>query len=145
MVTLWNVPPGGSADHSRVDLTTAEAPPDRCCKAARDNGAGALLVERDFVIESMRDDIVRAARAARLPAASEQRAFAEGGGLLSYGTSFTDLYRRAAASVDKILRCAKPGDLPTEKPTKFQAGHQQDRQNSWAKSADATAARCRVH
>jgi ABC-type uncharacterized transport system substrate-binding protein len=103
----------------RVDLTTAEhlGP---LLQAARDNGAGALLVDRDFVIESMRDDIVRAARAARLPAASEQRAFAEAGGLLSYGTSFTDLYRRAAASVDKILRGAKPGDLPIEQPTKFE-------------------------
>jgi putative tryptophan/tyrosine transport system substrate-binding protein len=103
----------------RVDVTTAE-PVGPLLQAARDNGAGALLVERDFVIESMRDEIVRAARAARLPAASEQRAFAEVGGLLSYGTSFTDLYRRAAASVDKILRGAKPGDLPIEQPTKFE-------------------------
>ena len=103
----------------RVDLTTAERL-GPLLQAARDNGAGALLVERDFIIESMRDDIVQAARAARLPAASEQRAFAEAGGLLSYGTNFTDLYRRAATYVDKILKGSKPGDLPIEQPTKFE-------------------------
>ena len=102
-----------------VDLTTAERVGPQL-QAARDAGAGALLVVRDFVVESMRDDVVRAARAARLPTASEQRAFVEAGGLLSYGTSFTDLYRRAAAPVDKILRGAKAGDLPIEQPTKFE-------------------------
>jgi len=102
-----------------LDLTTAERV-GPLLQAARDSGAGALLVTNDFVVESMRDDIVRAARAARLPAAFEQRAFVEAGGLLSYGTSFTDLYRRAAAPVDKILRGAKAGDLPIEQPTKFE-------------------------
>ena len=102
-----------------VNLTTAERIGPQL-QAARDAGAGALLVVRDFVVESMRDDIVRAARAARLPAASEQRAFVEAGGLLSYGTSFTDLYRRAAAHVDKILKGSKPGDIPIEQPTKFE-------------------------
>jgi putative ABC transport system substrate-binding protein len=102
-----------------VDLTTAERV-GPLLQATRDSGAGALLVTRDFVFESMRDEIVRAARAARLPAASEQRAFVEAGGLLSYGMSFTDLYRRAATPVDKILRGAKAGDLPIEQPTKFE-------------------------
>ena len=102
-----------------IVLTTAERIGPQL-QAARDTGAGALLVERDFVIESMRDEIVRAARAARLPAAYEQRSFVEAGGLLPYGTSFTDLYRRAAAFVDKILRGAKAGDLPIEQPTKFE-------------------------
>ena len=103
----------------RVDVTTAERV-GPLLQAARDDGARALLVERDFGTESMRDDIVRAARAARLPAAYEQRSFVEAGGLLSYGTSFTDLYRRAATYVDKILKGAKPGDLPIEQPTKFE-------------------------
>jgi putative ABC transport system substrate-binding protein len=102
-----------------VHVTTAERL-GPLLQAARDNGVRALLVERDFVIESMRDDIVRAARAASLPAASEQRAFVEAGGLLAYGTSFTDLYRRAAAYVDKILKGSKPGDPPIEQPTKFE-------------------------
>jgi putative ABC transport system substrate-binding protein len=103
----------------RLDVTTAERV-GPLLQAARDDGARALLVERDFGTESMRDDIVRAARAARLPAAYEQRAFVEAGGLLSYGTSFTDLYRRAAAHVEKILKGSNPGDLPIEQPTKFE-------------------------
>ena len=103
----------------RVDLTTAERV-GPLLQAARKDGARALLVDRDFVIESMRDEVVRAAHAARLPAAYEQRSFVEAGGLLSYGTSFTDLYERAATYVDKILKGAKPGDLPIEQPTKFE-------------------------
>ena len=106
----------------RVDVTTAERV-GPLLQAARDDGARALLVERDFVIESMRDDVLRAARAARLPAAYEQRACVEAGGLLSYGTNFTDLYRRAATYVDKILKGSKPGDLPIEQPTKFELCH----------------------
>ena len=103
----------------RIDVTTAERL-GPLLQAARDDGARALLVERDFVIESMRDEVVRTAHAARLPAAYEQRAFVEAGGLLSYGASFTEFHRRAATYVDKILKGAKPGDLPIEQPTKFE-------------------------
>ena len=102
-----------------IDLTTAERV-GPLLEGARDSGARALLVVRDFGTESMRDDIVRAARVARLPAAYEQRISAEVSGLLSYGASFPDLYRRAAAPVDKILKGSKPGDLPIEQPTKFE-------------------------
>jgi putative tryptophan/tyrosine transport system substrate-binding protein len=56
----------------------------------------------------------------RLPAIYDQRAYVEAGGLVSYGVSFTDLDRRAAAYVDKILKGAKPADLPVEQPTKFE-------------------------
>jgi putative tryptophan/tyrosine transport system substrate-binding protein len=55
----------------------------------------------------------------RLPTMHTFREYAEAGGLMSYGPNFPDLFRRAADYVDKILRGAKPGDLPVEQPTKF--------------------------
>jgi putative ABC transport system substrate-binding protein len=60
------------------------------------------------------------ALAARLPTMFPQRQFPEAGGLMSYGPNFSDLNRRAADYVDKVLRGAKPADLPVEQPTKFE-------------------------
>ena len=56
----------------------------------------------------------------RLPAIYNRREFAEAGGLLAYGPSFADNYRRAAIYVDRILKGAKPAELPVEQPTKFE-------------------------
>jgi len=56
---------------------------------------------------------------ARLPAIYAYREYVEAGGLISYGANFPELFRRAADLVDKILRGAKPGDIPVEQPTKF--------------------------
>ena len=56
---------------------------------------------------------------ARLPAMYIRRDFVDAGGLMSYGTDFSALWRRAAAYVDKILKGARPADLPVEQPTKF--------------------------
>jgi len=56
----------------------------------------------------------------RLPAVYGLRDWVDGGGLMAYGPSFPEVYRRAAVYVDKILKGAKPGDLPVEQPTKFE-------------------------
>jgi putative ABC transport system substrate-binding protein len=86
------------------------------------NGAAvqALVVLTDPILFSQRTRIVDLASSKRLPAMYFFQGFVEEGGLLSYGPSDTDLFRRAAAYVDKILKGTKPGDLPIEQPTKFE-------------------------
>jgi putative ABC transport system substrate-binding protein len=82
--------------------------------------ADALLPLGDPVIVSYQNQIVDFAAKNRLPAIYHRREFVEAGGLMSYGPSYNDLFRRAATYVDKILKGAKPGDLPIEQPTKFE-------------------------
>jgi putative tryptophan/tyrosine transport system substrate-binding protein len=81
---------------------------------------GVLLVLPDPVFFSQRKRIADFAARRHLPSSFLFREFAEAGGLLSYGPSITESYRRAASYVDKILKGAKPGDLPIEQPTKFE-------------------------
>ena len=64
--------------------------------------------------------IVELAAKSRLPAMCNAREFVEAGGLMAYGANIVDLFRRAAAYVDKILKGAKPADLPVEQPTRFE-------------------------
>jgi putative tryptophan/tyrosine transport system substrate-binding protein len=80
----------------------------------------ALLVFVDPFTVSHRRRIVDFAAANRLPAIYEDRVFVDASGLMSYGPSIEDICRRAATYVDKILKGAKPGDLPIEQPTKFE-------------------------
>jgi putative tryptophan/tyrosine transport system substrate-binding protein len=80
----------------------------------------ALSVLPDPVLLAAREEIVRQATKARLPAVYGISGMAEIGGLMVYGPSLTDLWRRAASYVDKILKGAKPADLPVEQPTKFE-------------------------
>ena len=80
----------------------------------------ALLLLVDPFTLSQRSRIVEFAAAQRLPAMYETSDFVDAGGLISYGPIVSDQYRRAATYVDKILRGAKPADLPVEQPTKFE-------------------------
>ena len=80
----------------------------------------ALIPLDDPLIYQERRRIADFALQHRLPTASFQRFFTEAGTLMSYGPSFAELFRNAATYVDKILRGAKPGDLPVEQPTKFE-------------------------
>ena len=73
----------------------------------------------DPLVNTHRLRINTFALAARLPTMHSQREYVEAAGLMSYGANFPDLNRRAADYVDKILRGAKPADIPIEQPTKF--------------------------
>jgi putative ABC transport system substrate-binding protein len=72
------------------------------------------------VLNPHRTQVVNLAVKSRLPVIYGQPEFVEAGGLMTYSVSFTDLFRRAATYVDKILKGAKPADLPVEQPTKFE-------------------------
>jgi putative ABC transport system substrate-binding protein len=81
---------------------------------------GGLVVMPDFFTTAHRASIILAAARNNVPAVYWQSVFARDGGLLSYGVDQEDLFRRAASYVDRILRGAKPGDLPVQFPTKFE-------------------------
>ena len=81
--------------------------------------AGALTVLTSGLFFNERSRLVALAARSRLPAVYPWREAVDAGGLMAYGANLADLYRRAATYVDKILKGAKPGDLPVEQPTKF--------------------------
>ena len=86
---------------------------------ARKEGADALLVGIETLAQSNRDAIVELATRHKLPAMYSAREFVDAGGLVSYGVNYSDLYYRAAGYADRILKGAKPAELPIERPTKF--------------------------
>jgi putative tryptophan/tyrosine transport system substrate-binding protein len=94
-----------------IDLAFSRTGPQRL---------GGLLVIGDPTVSIHRVRIAELAAQARLPAISTVREWAETGLLMAYGTNFHELWRRSATYVDKILKGAKPGDLPIEQPTKFE-------------------------
>jgi putative ABC transport system substrate-binding protein len=89
-------------------------------RAAGEARADAVLLLGGSVFVLQRKQIAALAVKSRLPAIHYRQEFVEDGGLMSYATSVTDLSRRAATYVDKILKGAKPADLPVEQPTKFE-------------------------
>ena len=80
----------------------------------------ALYVVSNALMAASRTRILTFALSARLPTIFSYRDYVKAGGLMSYGADFTDLFRRSADLVDKILRGTKPGDIPVEEPTKFE-------------------------
>ena len=82
--------------------------------------ADALYVANDPLVNANWTRINTLSIAARLPMTYNNREYVEAAGLMSYGPNFMDLYRRSADFVDKILRGAKPGELPVEQPTKLE-------------------------
>ena len=99
--------------HSDVEIETA------IIALGREPGGGLVLMP-DVFMSAHRAPIILAAARNNVPAVYHIPAFVRGGGLLSYGPDPLDIFRRAASYVDRILRGAKPGDLPVQLPTKFE-------------------------
>jgi putative ABC transport system substrate-binding protein len=89
-------------------------------ESIKKDGLGAVIVMQSPLFWTERAQIARLAAKQRLPSMYAQRAPVEGGGLIGYGADQVALYRRAAGYVVKILKGAKPGDLPVEQPTKYE-------------------------
>jgi putative ABC transport system substrate-binding protein len=102
-----------------VNLRGGDAP-DTAFSALAKERPDALLVLFDPLLTRQRVRIAELANKHRLPSMYPHREYAEAGGLMAYGASLLDLYRRAATYVDKILKGARPADLPVEQPTKFE-------------------------
>src|SRR5438132_4692374 len=92
----------------------------RALDAARARGVDALLLSSEAIVAANRRTIVDFAAKHKLFAMYSAREFVDDGGLISYGVHYPDLYYRAASYVAKILKGAKPGDLPIEQPTKLE-------------------------
>jgi putative ABC transport system substrate-binding protein len=134
MAVLWNPATSGNAlaltqahlaaRALRVDLQPFEARRladfDGAFAAMSAKRAGALLILGDVLFTAHRKRLVELSGKNRLPAIYGTRPFVDDGGLISYGPNAFDNFRRAAIYVDKILKGAKPADLPVEQPTKFE-------------------------
>jgi len=134
VVVLWNAAYPGKAAEFKDSEATAVAlkvtvhsvevrgPEDfhRALSALGRTRADAMVTFADPLTVANRRQIVDYATRQRLPMIAELRQFAEAGALMSYGPSLADLFRRAAGHVDKILKGAKPADLPVEQPTRFE-------------------------
>jgi len=107
-VTLQSVEVRGPDDFDRAFAEIVRERPD------------ALIVFAEPLVNSHQTQIVEFADKRRLPMIIARKEFVEAGGLMSYGASLPDLFRRAAYYVDRILKGAKPADLPVEQPTKFE-------------------------
>jgi putative ABC transport system substrate-binding protein len=89
-------------------------------RAANEGRARALIIQQTNLTNTHRKEIVEFAIKHRLPAMLGESGIMDTGGLMSYGPNYSDLFRRAAVYVDKILKGTKPSDIPVEQPTKFE-------------------------
>ncbi|MEP6944003.1 MAG: ABC transporter substrate-binding protein [Betaproteobacteria bacterium] len=114
----------GAAQKAGVTTLIAEASSPEEIESAfskfNRGGAGAVVVAATPFFTAQRRQLAELALRYRLPSIFGNRALVEVGGLISYGQHFADSYRRAATYVDKILKGAKPGDIPVEQPTQFE-------------------------
>jgi putative ABC transport system substrate-binding protein len=106
-------------------LEEIDAPPDAkglesAFQTAKQKRVDAILTTQNRPFFAERKRIVELAGRHRLPAIYHDKGFVDEGGLMSYGTDFDDLYRRAAWYVDKILKGTKPSDLPVQQPMRFE-------------------------
>ena len=104
----------------QVELIAVRSPNDFEAAFRIARAAQALLQIDDTLFTTHRTRLLELTAQNRLPAIYGVREFVDGGGLMAYGPSFPEMYRRAAIYVDKILKGAKPADLPVEQPTKFE-------------------------
>jgi ABC-type uncharacterized transport system substrate-binding protein len=109
----------------KLELEVIDAQPDRkglesAFETAKQKQVNAIMIQSTRPFSAERKRIVELAGKYRLPAIYAQKEYVDEGGLMSYGTDYIDLYRRAAVYVDKILKGAKPADLPVQQATKFE-------------------------
>src|SRR5262249_10769042 len=109
----------------KLKLEEIETQPDAkglesAFQIAKQKQVGAIMTSASRPFFAERKRIVELAAKYRLPAIYVQKEFVDDGGLMSYGANYTDLFRKAAHYVDKILKGAKPGDLPVQQATKFE-------------------------
>ena len=111
-----------TANASGMEVVVFDVRDANALQRALDEASGqrvdALVVNSEGVLIANRDTILDFARKHRLPVMYAAREYVEAGGLIGYGVNYPNLYHRAASYVDRILKGARPGDLPIEKPTK---------------------------
>ena len=124
-VNLLRRSPRRSAEHPRLHFAQPPCKPIRC-DAEIETAIAALgaeqagLVEFSSFLAAHMGTIISSTARHNVPAIYEGTLFARRGGLIAYGASFTDMFRRAAVYVDRILRGERPADLPVQAPTKFE-------------------------